>query len=282
MGLTHMNFLLTNDDGITAPGLWAAARALAEFGQVLIVAPAANCSGFGAAYPPGQTLAYFAYRNGSDHPDGVTAFGLNATPATCAHVGLSGLFDFGDIDLVVSGANDGANMGRDVLYSGTVGAALTASLLGKPAVAVSLAVERPDRPCWESAEHAVRDVVSAWLRDAQRLHRASPVVYNVNVPNRAPGALRGQHVTRLSDNSFLALCRFERIAGQPNLLVVQPRAGQQLAPPDLWTDAWAVAQGYISVTPLRPAPNVLHMDSLGARASLMEMPAPKPFALPAC
>jgi len=272
----RMNFLLTNDDGVTAPGLWAAARALADFGKVLIVAPAANCSGFGAAYPPGQTLAYFSYHNGADHPDGVTAFGLSATPATCVHVGLNGLLDIGDVDLVVSGVNDGANMGRDVLYSGTVGAALTATLLGKPAVAFSLAVEPPERPCWESAERAVREMVAAWLRDAQNPRRGLPVAHNVNIPNRAPGALRGQHMTILGDRSFLSQYRFERAPGQPNMLVVQRREDPAPGLPDLWSDAWAVSQGYISVTPLRLVPDVLHVDG-----PLIEMPAPERVAFAA-
>lgn len=98
-----MNILLTNDDGITAPGIWAAACALATLGQVTVVAPATNYSGYGAALPPTCTLSYSPYRHPRNHPARVQAHGLAGTPATCAHVGLSGVLGGGSFDLLVSG-----------------------------------------------------------------------------------------------------------------------------------------------------------------------------------
>ncbi len=275
-----MNFLLTNDDGVTAPGLWAAAGALAELGRVLIVAPSGNCSGFGPAYPPGQSLSFFPYRNGGDHPAGVTAFGLNATPATCAHAGLSGIFGVETIDLVVSGVNEGANMGRDVFYSGTVGAALTAHFLGKTAIAVSLVVE-PGRPAhWESARQVVRDVVDMCIEEERRAHRSgqtapSPALYNVNVPNRVAADLRGLRMTGLSAHSFLPATRFERASDQALI-----RRAEHVPPLsyELWSDAWAVAQGHISVTPLQPAQNALSAQI--ASADLWTAPAALLEAMP--
>jgi len=88
-----MNILLTNDDGITAPGIWAAARTLAAFGQVTVVAPAGNYSGYGAALPPNRSISFFNYHRAVEHPANVTAFGLSGTPAGCVQVGLSGVFD---------------------------------------------------------------------------------------------------------------------------------------------------------------------------------------------
>ena len=151
-----MNFLLTNDDGIDAPGLWAASRALAELGRVLIVAPNANYSGYGAALPPSRDVFCEAYPASGVTMPGIAAFSLAAPPAVCAQVGLSGALSRMPIDLVVSGINHGANLGRDVLYSGTVGAALTAYLLGKPAIAISLDAKLGRR---RPLEH--RGVVSA-------------------------------------------------------------------------------------------------------------------------
>ncbi len=253
-----MKFLLTNDDGVTAPGLWAAASALAEVGQVLIVAPSGNCSGYGPAYPPGQVLSWFPYRNGSNHPAGVTAYGLSATPATCAHVGLSGVFGMQDFDLVVSGVNEGANIGRDVFYSGTVGAALTAHFLGRPAIAISLAVQPGQAAHWDSARQAVREVVALWREDQQRGYRE--VFYNVNVPNRVVGDLRGLRVAGLSGHSFLPASRFEQAPNQPNQVLI--RRVEDCAPAGhaLWSDAWAIEQGHVSITPLKPAHNALPAD----------------------
>ena len=113
-----MNFLLTNDDGIDAPGLWAASRALAELGRVLIVAPNANYSGYGAALPPSRDVFCEAYPASGVTMPGIAAFSLAAPPAVCAQVGLSGALSKMPIDLVVSGINHGANLGHDVLYSG--------------------------------------------------------------------------------------------------------------------------------------------------------------------
>ena len=151
-----MNILLTNDDGIAAPGIWAAARAVAHLGRVTIVAPATNYSGYGAALPPPtRSLSYFPYRNPEGQPPGVTAYGLMATPATCAQVGLSGVFGGGPFDLLVSGINLGSNLGRDIFYSGTVGAALTAHLLGIPAIAVSLDASSTGMAHWSAAAWAL-------------------------------------------------------------------------------------------------------------------------------
>ncbi|HEY3288646.1 MAG TPA: 5'/3'-nucleotidase SurE, partial [Anaerolineae bacterium] len=99
---------MTNDDGVSAPGIWAAATVLSKFGNVLIVAPSNNCSGFGTAFPPGQTQAYHLYHRPEGHPSNVTAYGLDLTPSACVHAALTGAF--GDIafDMVVSGINLGS------------------------------------------------------------------------------------------------------------------------------------------------------------------------------
>jgi 5'-nucleotidase len=246
-----MHVLLTNDDGIAAPGLWVAARALANLGSVLIVAPSADCSGYGAALPPAQTLSYRPYGGDTRLPR-VAAYALDSTPAACAHVGLSGALDDRPIDLVVSGVNAGANLGRDVLYSGTVGAALTARLLGTPAIAVSLDIVNGDVPRWDAATWAIRQMVERW----RALPEPEPVVYNVNVPNRPAAMLAGARITALSDHSFLSQYEFTAEPGSATLTAVRSGLARRSASP-AWSDSQAVAEGFVAITPLRPFADIL-------------------------
>ena len=193
-----MNFLLTNDDGIAAPGLWAAARALAGLGRVLIVAPSANYSGYGAALPPADEISFSLRPTPRDLPF-VTAFAVDGTPATCAHVGLSGALSAMPIDLVVSGINAGLNVGRDVFLSGTVGAALTARILGYPAIAISLQVGNNSGEHWDTAGACLAELVQTFGETI----RLDDAPYNVNVPNRPLHELAGVRVTSLSTHSCL-------------------------------------------------------------------------------
>jgi len=246
-----MNILVTNDDGVSAPGIWAAAAALAQFGRVTLVAPATNYSGYGAALPPARSLSFFAYEHGGCAPAGVTAYALSAPPASCAHAGLSGVFGGGPFDLLVSGVNHGANLGRDVFYSGTVGAALTAHLLGVPAIAVSLDAGPAGVAHWDSAAWATTEAVHLW----QANPAATPVVFNVNVPNLPLPALSGTLITSPANSSCLSKYRFSFDAHMENALAVIPLDEQRT--PDAWTDAWAVELGYVAITPFRAFPDLL-------------------------
>jgi 5'-nucleotidase len=250
-----MHFVLTNDDGITAPGLWSAARALAELGSVLIVAPAINYSGYGPAHPPKETIAYKPYPVARDLPN-VAAYGLAATPAACAHIALSGAFGQQPVDMVVSGINKGLNVGRDVLYSGTVGAALTAQLLGYPAIAASLDYAGSGVAHWESAGWAILRSIAMW----QRRVEPTPIVFNVNVPNLAVSALSGVQVTTFGTASFLGKYQFRSDPHDEQTLVALRNGDEgadQSNDPDMWWDSTAVAHGRVSVTPLRPFPDLL-------------------------
>ena len=248
-----MNILLTNDDGIAAPGIWAAARALADLGRVTIVAPATNYSGYGAALPPpARSLSYFPFRNPDGQPSSVTAYGLDATPATCAQVGLSGVFGGGPFDLLVSGANHGSNLGRDIFYSGTVGAALTAHLLGIPAIAVSLDASSTGVAHWPSAAWGLGEVVCLW----QENRDYAPVVFNVNVPNLPLSRLTGTLITSPGQHSFLTRYRFGFDPHtEQDLAVIRDDDSEPMEEP--WTDAWAVGQGYVAITPLKAFPDLL-------------------------
>ncbi|MCO6451643.1 MAG: 5'/3'-nucleotidase SurE [Caldilineales bacterium] len=246
-----MKILLTNDDGIDAPGLWVAARALQLLGEVTIIAPAANCSGFGAALPAKKHASCSLYHH-THHP-GITAYALDSTPAACVQAGLRGFQGIAPPDIVVSGVNAGANLGRDILYSGTVGAAITANLLGFPAVAFSLDCESVDSAHWHAADIAIRETFNSWLI---RWHMKG-IVLNVNIPNREDVSVPGVRMTRLSKHSFLHTDEFYLDAEQLHAFKNRFEKNGNGASLDLRNDIDAVREGWISITPLRPFPDVL-------------------------
>ena len=164
-----MRILVSNDDGYSAPGLEALVAALQGLGDLTVVAPETNHSGASNSLTLNRPLSVRTASNGF--------IAVNGTPSDCVHVALTGLMDTRP-DLVVSGINNGANMGDDTLYSGTVAAASEGYLFGIPAIAFSLAEKG-----WEhidSAARAARVVVERHL--AKPL--AAPVLLNVNIPNR--------------------------------------------------------------------------------------------------
>jgi 5'-nucleotidase len=231
-----VKILVSNDDGYRAEGLRALAGALTEFGAVTIVAPDRNRSGASNSL----TL---------DVPLRVTRaeenlYYITGTPTDCVHLAISGLFDF-EYDMVVSGINDGANLGDDVLYSGTVAAAMEGRCLGLPAIAVSLCTGTHSGQHFNTAARVVRELVSRLLR--QRLD--APMILNVNVPDRPYEDLRGFRATRLGNRH-----RAERVVKSQDpkghaVYWVGPAGPQQDA--GAGTDFQAVAEGYVSITPLQ-------------------------------
>ena len=231
-----MKILVSNDDGYRAEGLRALAGALTEFGAVTIVAPDRNRSGASNSL----TL---------DVPLRVTRaeenlYYVTGTPTDCVHLAISGLFDF-EYDMVVSGVNDGANLGDDVLYSGTVAAAMEGRCLGLPAIAVSLCTGTHSGQHFATAARVVRELVGRLLR--QRLD--APMILNVNVPDRPYEDLRGFKSTRLGNRH-----RAERVVKSQDpkghaVYWVGPAGPQQDA--GTGTDFQAVAEGYVSITPLQ-------------------------------
>lgn len=232
------NILVTNDDGIDSPGLHELARCAAEFGTVRIAAPVTEASGTGA----GLTAA-------SDHREVVierrTVPGIGEAFALAAHPGLIALIACHDglgprPDVVLSGVNRGLNVGRAVLHSGTVGAALTASINGVRALAVSLDVPLAE----EVEEHwtAATAVVAGIL---PRLLGADPgTVFNLNVPNAPePAELRW---ARLSTYGRVQTSVTELRDG-----VVSVRAVVQDGELEAGTDAALLAAGFSTITPLR-------------------------------
>lgn len=184
-----MHIMVTNDDGIHAPGIMALASALRVLGEVTVVAPDRERSAVGHALTLNSPLRVFELREGF--------YAVDGTPTDCVNMGIHSLLPFRP-DLVVSGINHGANLGDDVTYSGTVAAAIEATLMGIPAIAVSLATLERTGFFPEAAQIAVRvarQVVANGLPEDTFL--------NVNVPNCPAGEIKRPLVTRQGKRSFV-------------------------------------------------------------------------------
>ena len=237
-----MRILIANDDGYLAPGLAALVRACQGLGQIDVIAPEQNASGTSNALTLTRPLSVFEARG--EHVQGFRV--VNGTPSDCVHVALTGLLGYRP-DLVLSGINNGANMGDDTLYSGTVAAAMEGFLFGVPAIAFS-----QERKGWgelEAGAAAARSVIEQVLEHAPLAAGQAPWLLNVNIPNRADAISLPRVVTRLG----------RRHASEPVIRQTSPRGE-----PIYWigpagdarecgegTDFHAVANGCISITPLQ-------------------------------
>lgn len=248
-----MNVLVTNDDGVDAPGLHALAGEVYGLGHdVVVAAPTVDHSGFGAALGPLHVTGRVSYETRSLRGlDGVRVVAIEGPPALAALCGCLGAFGPRP-DVVISGINAGANTGRAVLHSGTVGAALTAVQLGVPAVAVSLALG--DQWHWNAAAAlaaaVIEDVVDA----------AVPAVLNLNVPNRPLAALQGVCSARIRAAGTVQTVRGAPAEGVLQLSFDDTRA---LAAD---SDEALLEQGYITATLIRALDDSLALDGLLATA----------------
>ncbi|MGI9246144.1 MAG: 5'/3'-nucleotidase SurE [Steroidobacteraceae bacterium] len=232
-----MRILVSNDDGYRAEGLQRLVDALCPLAQVTVVAPDRNRSGASNSLTLDMPLRVFDYGERRHYVQ-------NGTPTDCVHLAISGLFpDEVDHDMVVSGINDGANLGDDVLYSGTVAAAVEGRFLGLPAMAISLVVREGRR-----FDTAAR-VASELLLRLQRSPLHASTILNVNVPDLPYEALRGYRSTRLGHrHRSEPVVRATDPRGRPVYWVGPAGAGADAGD---GTDFHAVANGYVSVTPLQ-------------------------------
>ena len=229
-----MRILVSNDDGYLAPGIAALTEAMRSLGDVTVVAPEQNSSGASNSLTLNRPLTVWRA------PSGATV--VNGTPSDCVHVALTGLLDHRP-DLIVSGINDGQNMGDDTIYSGTVAAAMEGYLFGVPAIAFSL-VDKGNAHL-DSAARVAHDVVARYLRRPI----TAPFLLNVNIPNLPHAGIKGVQCTRLG----------KRHPSEPVVKMMNPRgepiywigpAGQaRVGGPG--TDFHATMTGYVSVTPLQ-------------------------------
>ena len=238
-----MRILLSNDDGYFAPGLAALYEALAPLADITVVAPERNQSGASNSLTLDRPLILRRAANGFHY--------VNGTPTDCVHLAVTGMMPELP-DMVISGINQGANMGDDTIYSGTVAAATEGYLLGVPSIAVSLVSHQAET--YAAAAGAVVQLVSLFReRPAQ-----GALLLNVNVPDLPLDRIRGRQVTRLG----------RRHKAEPVVKSVNPRgetvywvgaagAAQDAGP---GTDFRAVAEGYVSVTPLQI--DLTHFDQI--------------------
>jgi len=228
-----MRILLSNDDGYLAPGIRTLRTALTALGEVTLVAPDRNRSGASHSL----TLSHPIHVR--DHGDRI--WSVEGTPTDCVNIALSGLLDERP-DMVVSGINDGPNMGDDVLYSGTVAAAIEGRSLGEPAIAVSMASHRPVH--FETAAAVVVNLL-AHLREVPL---PSDTILNVNVPDRPLEQIRGLRATRLgSRHPSQGATRMESPRGETLYWI---GAAGEVSSEGGDTDFGATDDGFVSVTPL--------------------------------
>jgi 5'-nucleotidase len=229
-----MRILLSNDDGYRAPGLAALHAALIDLADLSVVAPDRDRSGASNSLTLEQPIRARTMEDGFVSVDG--------TPTDCVHLAITGLLDE-EPDMVVSGINAGANMGDDVLYSGTVAAATEGRFLGFPAIAVSIASYTPAH--FDTAGRIAAELVTR-LRDRPM---SPDTILNVNVPDLPYEQLRGIQATRLGHrHKAEPVVRSEDPRGRP-IYWVGPAGAEQDAGPG--TDFHALREGYVSVTPLQ-------------------------------
>src|SRR5687767_255865 len=234
-----MKILLSNDDGYRAEGLRALGDALAPLADITVVAPDRNRSGASNSLTLDMPLRVVQFEERK-------YLVVNGTPTDCVHLAISGLFEGEpDPDMVISGINDGANLGDDVLYSGTVAAAIEGRFLGLPAIAVSLVIQSDSGGHFETAARVAAELVMRIQRTP--LHQAT--ILNVNVPDVPYEALKGYQATRLGfRHRSERIVRMEDPRGRPVYWVGPAGVGQDIGP---GTDFNAVANNYVSVTPLQ-------------------------------
>ena len=229
-----MKILVSNDDGYLATGINVLTAALEEVADVVVVAPDRNRS----AASNSLTLKV-PLRVSEVAPK---RYKVDGTPSDCVHLALTGFLDFVP-DLVVSGINHGANLGDDVIYSGTVAAAMEGRFLGLPTIAVSLVGNELQH--FETAAA----IASELVQKIERAPLASDVVLNLNVPNIALSELRGVQATRLGfRHKSEQILKDTDPYGRPIYWVGPAGEGQDAGE---GTDFFAVKQGFASVTPLK-------------------------------
>ena len=229
-----MRILLSNDDGYQAPGIRCLANALQQIADVTVVAPERNRSGASNSLTLDNPIRATTAENGYVFVDG--------TPTDCVHLAITGLLER-EPDMVIAGINAGANLGDDVLYSGTVAAAMEGRFLGLPAIAVSLQGDIPQH--FDTAAQSV-------IRLLERIqHEPLPVdtILNVNVPDVALSEIQGIQATRLGRRHKSEPVVKQLDPRRRPIYWVGPAGAEEDAGPG--TDFYAVRHNIVSVTPLQ-------------------------------
>lgn len=230
-----MRVLVSNDDGVDAPGIRILAERLRAVGEVIVVAPDRDRSGASNSLTLSTPLRASLMENGF--------YRVAGTPTDCVHLALSGLLE-NEPDIVVSGINNSANLGDDVIYSGTVSAAMEGRFLGFPAIAVSLVTREHTGAHYESAARAVHLLMERLLVDPL----PADTILNVNVPDLPWEEIEGFEVTRLGKRHRSAPCVAEHDPRGRPIWWIGPAGEADDAGPG--TDFHAVSRRQVSVTPI--------------------------------
>ena len=228
-----MHFLLSNDDGYQSPGISALAEALEALGKVTVVAPDRDCSGASNSLTLDSPLYVKQDKRGFYY--------VNGTPSDCVHLAITGLLDE-EPNMVISGINSGANLGDDVLYSGTVAAAMEGRFLGCPAIAFSLVGEKPTD--YSASTLAVKKIIQSLIENP-----LEDALLNINIPDVDYGEIKGFKVTRLGNRhkSEAAMESFDPKGRK--VYWVGPVGAEQDAGEG--TDFHAIRNKYVSITPIQ-------------------------------
>lgn len=228
-----MKILVSNDDGINAPGIIALASAMTALGDVVVAAPDRNRSGASNSLTLTSPLRVREIKP--------NWYSVEGTPTDCVHLAITGLMDQ-DPDMVVSGINHGANLGDDVLYSGTVAAAIEGRSLGLPALAFSLASHMPQH--YATAAEVAKQMVSRLMVDPL----PASTILNINIPDVPLSQLQGYEITRFGS----------RHRAEPTIKGIDPRGetiywiglpGKE-QDAGVGSDFHAIANNKVSITPL--------------------------------
>ena len=228
-----MHFLLSNDDGYQSPGISALAEALESLGKVTVVAPDRDCSGASNSLTLDSPLYVKQDERGFYY--------VNGTPSDCVHLAITGLLNE-EPDMVVSGINSGANLGDDILYSGTVAAAMEGRFLGCPAIAFSLVGEKP-------VDYSASKLVATEIVKSLIENPLDDALLNVNIPNVNYDEIKGFKASRLGN----------RYKSEPVIKTSDPKGrdvywvGPVGAEQDAGegTDFHAIRSEYVSITPIQ-------------------------------
>ena len=233
-----MKILITNDDGVYSPGLLSAVKALSDVGSLVVAAPDRDQSGVG----PATTLSgVVRAQEIAPLAEGVTTYSVQGTPSDCVILATETLVKE-PFDLVVSGVNNGANLGLDIMISGTVGGALQGYLRDIPSIAVSVTSLNNAR--YDAASRTIK----AMARAISEVSNSTTPLLNVNLPNIDPGEVKRVQVTRLGPRAYMESVEQVNDGRRTHYWIKHNRPTN----PDVseGTDVWAVRNNNISITPI--------------------------------
>lgn len=231
-----MKILISNDDGVFAPGIDVLAKALSKLATVTVVAPDRDRSAASNSLTLDMPLRITKQMNGY--------YSVNGTPTDAVHLAITGWMDEAP-DMVVSGINSGANLGDDVIYSGTVAAAMEGRYFGFPAIAVSLVSPDKKFRYYDTAARIVCTLIETLKRDPL----PKDTILNVNVPDKPLSDIKGIKVARLGNRHLAEPVITAKDPRNETIYWIGPAGKEQDAGPG--TDFHAINEGYVSITPIK-------------------------------